>query len=101
MPPEPLAQEEIESALAELSGWRAVGDGLARTYAFDGHLKAAAMVLHIAVIQEELDHHSEVSLGYREVSVEVTTHSAGSRITELDLRLARRIEAVAAGHGGA
>ncbi|MET9417714.1 4a-hydroxytetrahydrobiopterin dehydratase [Streptomyces klenkii] len=96
---EPLSQQDVEQRLQELPGWTTDGVRISRTYRFDGHFQAAAMVIHIAQIQEELDHHSDVTLGYNTVSVSVNTHSVGGKVTGLDVGLARRIEAVAPGHG--
>ncbi|MGW1378810.1 4a-hydroxytetrahydrobiopterin dehydratase [Streptomyces sp. NPDC002446] len=98
--PAPLGTQEIEDRLAQLPGWSVEEDLLRRSYSFHGHLPAAAMVLHIARIQEELDHHAELTLGYNRLAVAVNTHSVGGRITELDFGLARRIEEIAAAHGG-
>ncbi|MEU8548864.1 4a-hydroxytetrahydrobiopterin dehydratase [Streptomyces roseoverticillatus] len=96
---EPLSQQDVEERLRELPGWTTDGVRINRTYRFDGHFQAAAMVIHIAQIQESLDHHSDVTLGYNTVSVSVNTHSVGGKVTGLDVELARRIEAVASGHG--
>lgn len=96
---EPLSQKDIEVRLQELPGWAADGDRITRTYSFDGHFPAAAMVIHIAQIQEELNHHAEVGLGYNTVSLAVNTHSVGGKVTELDVQLAHRVEAIAPGHG--
>jgi 4a-hydroxytetrahydrobiopterin dehydratase len=57
------------------------------------------MVVHIAQVQEELDHHSDLTLGYNTISLTVNTHSVGGAVTELDFKLARRVEALAPGHG--
>ncbi|MGH3311059.1 MAG: 4a-hydroxytetrahydrobiopterin dehydratase [Streptomyces sp.] len=100
MPPEPLTRQQTDEALAGLPGWTTDGDSVARTYSFAKHLPAAAMVIHVAAIQEEMNHHSEMSLGYNKLSVTVNTHSVGGQVTELDIALARRIEDVAPGHGG-
>lgn len=99
MAPQPLTPEETEQALAGLPHWTTDGDSLSRSYSLSGHLPAAAMAVHVAAIQEELDHHSELTLGYNSLSVTVSTHSVGGRITELDVALARRIEQIAPGHG--
>jgi len=99
MAPEPLSQKEIEDALGDLPGWSAEGDVIGRTYAFDKHLPAAAMVIHVAAIQEELGHHADMHLSYNKLSLSVNTHSVGGKITELDIALARRVEQIAAGHG--
>ncbi|MEU1600799.1 4a-hydroxytetrahydrobiopterin dehydratase [Streptomyces sp. NPDC005708] len=98
MPVEPLSHKEIEDRLAELPGWSLDGDRIARSYRLGSHFAATAMVVHIAQVQEELDHHSDLTLGYNTVSVTVNTHSAGGAVTELDFELARRIEELAPGH---
>ncbi|MGW8377569.1 4a-hydroxytetrahydrobiopterin dehydratase [Streptomyces sp. ODS28] len=99
MAPEPLTAKEIEDALGDLPGWSVEGDLLARKYAFPKHLPAAAMVIHVAAIQEELGHHSDMTLSYNTLALTVNTHSVGGKITELDIALARRVEEIAAGHG--
>lgn len=99
MAPEPLSPEQTDEALAELPGWQEADGKLARTYSFPGHLPAAAMVIHVAAIQEELGHHADQLLSYNTLALTVNTHSVGGRITGLDVALAHRIEEIAAGHG--
>ncbi|MEU4171677.1 4a-hydroxytetrahydrobiopterin dehydratase [Streptomyces sp. NPDC026665] len=96
---EPLEPKEIEERLAELPGWSLDGDRLARTYRLRTHFAATAMVVHIAQVQEELDHHSDLTLGYNTIALTVNTHSVGGAVTALDFDLARRVEALAPGHG--
>ncbi|MEU8618447.1 4a-hydroxytetrahydrobiopterin dehydratase [Streptomyces sp. NPDC048623] len=98
MPTEPLSQKEIEDRLRELPGWRLDGDRITRRYELADHFAATALVVHVAQIQQELNHHSDLTLGYNTVAVAVHTHSAGG-ITEKDFELAERVEAVAPGHG--
>ncbi|WP_030560924.1 4a-hydroxytetrahydrobiopterin dehydratase [Streptomyces aureocirculatus] len=124
MPGEPLSQKEIEDRLAELPGWTLTTDGtggtgtadgtgtgtaaaaggaaapkLTRTYRLASHFAATAVVVHIAQVQEELQHHSELTLGYDTVRLAVSTHSAGGALTDLDFALAGAVEVLAAGHG--
>ncbi|WP_030346720.1 4a-hydroxytetrahydrobiopterin dehydratase [Streptomyces sp. NRRL S-1022] len=96
---EPLSQKEIEDRLAELPGWSVDGDRLTRSYRLGSHFAAAALVVHIAGIQDELDHHSDLTLGYDTVSLSVNTHSAGGAVTGKDFALAHRVEDIAPGHG--
>ncbi|MEV8589159.1 4a-hydroxytetrahydrobiopterin dehydratase [Streptomyces sp. NPDC051180] len=98
MPTQPLSQKEIEDRLRELPGWSA-GDRLSRTYRLADHFAATALVVHVARIQQELDHHSDLTLGYNTVALAVHTHSAGGALTEKDFALAERVQAIAAGHG--
>jgi 4a-hydroxytetrahydrobiopterin dehydratase len=96
---EPLSQKEIEDRLAALPDWSLEGDRIARSYRLPSHFAATALVVHIAQVQEELDHHSDLTLGYNTVSLTVNTHSVGGAVTERDFTLAGRIEALAPGHG--
>ncbi|MBW1600542.1 4a-hydroxytetrahydrobiopterin dehydratase [Streptomyces sp. JJ66] len=96
--PEPLSDADLTAALEGLPGWSTESGQLTRTYRLPSHRQAAAMVAHLAAIQDELNHHAELTLGYNTLAVSVTTHSAGSRITELDVQLAQRIQAVAPAH---
>ncbi|MEV6314492.1 4a-hydroxytetrahydrobiopterin dehydratase [Streptomyces sp. NPDC051776] len=99
MAPEPLAHKEIEDALAELPGWSLNDDRIERTYTFEGHLAAAAMVGQIARVQDALNHHADLTLSYNRLTATSSTHSAGGKVTELDLELAHRIEQIASEHG--
>lgn len=99
MPAAPLPEDEIENRLRELPGWTLEGDRITRTYRLPSHFAAAALTLHIARIQDELNHHSDLTLGYNTVALSMNSHDAGGKVTEKDLALAARVEAVAPGHG--
>ncbi|RII12372.1 putative pterin-4-alpha-carbinolamine dehydratase [Streptomyces sp. YIM 130001] len=99
MPVEPLSQQDIATRLTELPGWSHEGDRLARTYRLGSHFAAAALVMHIAQVQDELDHHSDLALGYNTVGIAVNTHSAGGAVTAKDFHLAARIQLLASAHG--
>ncbi|MCF3962573.1 4a-hydroxytetrahydrobiopterin dehydratase [Streptomyces fuscigenes] len=98
MAAEALARDTVRERLRELPGWSLAEDGITRSYRLASHFAATAMVVHVAQIQEELNHHSQLTLGYNTVSLNVNTHDADGGITEKDLELARRVEAAAAGH---
>jgi 4a-hydroxytetrahydrobiopterin dehydratase len=99
---EPLPDKEIADRLAQLPGWSveesADGSRLVRTYRLP-HLAAAILAVHIARVQDELDHHSDLTLGYNTLAVSVTTHAAAGRLTAKDFDLAGRIAAIAPAHG--
>ncbi|GGW25941.1 MULTISPECIES: 4a-hydroxytetrahydrobiopterin dehydratase [Streptomyces] len=95
----PLSQKEIDDRLAELPGWSHDAGRLTRSYRLASHFAATALVIHVAQVQEELNHHSELTLGYNTVSLAVNTHSAGDAVTDLDFELARRVRDLAPAHG--
>ncbi len=99
MPSEPLSQKEIEDRLRELPGWAFEDDRIIRTYRLGTHFAASALVAHIASVQDELNHHSDLTLGYDTVRVSVNSHDAGGAVTETDFALAERVESLAPAHG--
>ncbi|MEU9198612.1 4a-hydroxytetrahydrobiopterin dehydratase [Streptomyces sp. NPDC048332] len=99
MPAAPLPKDEIENRLRELPGWTLEGDRISRTYRLPSHFAAAALTVHVARIQDELNHHSDLTLGYNTVALSVNSHDAGGKVTEKDLALAAAVEDVAPGHG--
>ncbi|MFD3717999.1 4a-hydroxytetrahydrobiopterin dehydratase [Streptomyces sp. NPDC058674] len=101
MPSEPLSQKEIEDRLRELPGWSFADDRISRTYRLGTHVAASALVAHIAAVQDELNHHADVTLGYDSVRLSVNSHDAGGAVTETDFALAERVESLAPAHGAA
>ncbi|MBV2355483.1 4a-hydroxytetrahydrobiopterin dehydratase [Streptomyces sp. J2-1] len=94
----PLAPEEIADLLAALPGWTVEEGRLTRAYRAASHRAAAALVAHVAVIQDELDHHGDLTLSYDTVRLSVHTHSAGGALTARDFALARRVADIAPAH---
>lgn len=94
----PLDAAAIAVALAapDLAGWTLDDERLTKTYTFPDFRTAVAFVVRVAFEAEALDHHPELANVYDRVSVALTTHDAENRVTETDLELARRMEAVAA-----
>ncbi|MFD4022570.1 4a-hydroxytetrahydrobiopterin dehydratase [Streptomyces sp. NPDC058576] len=99
MSAEPLSPTEIDRRLESLPGWALEGDRITRTFRLPSHFAAAALTVHIARIQDELNHHSDLTLGYNTVALTVHTHDAGGAITEKDLALAAQVAAAAPAHG--
>ncbi|MEV7288890.1 4a-hydroxytetrahydrobiopterin dehydratase [Streptomyces sp. NPDC093252] len=96
---EALSPQDVEARLAALPGWTLDGDRIGRTYRLASHPAATALVVHIAQVQEELNHHSDLALGYNTVTLTVHTHSAGGALTAKDFELAARVQALAPAHG--
>lgn len=96
---DPLDADALRAALAGLPGWeRSVEGGreaIAKTFRLGDFRGAVAFLVRVAFEAEALDHHPEVENVYDRVVLRLTTHDAGDRVTETDLALARRVEAVA------
>lgn len=91
----PLATpEQVDEALASLRGWARLGDQLTARYVLPTFAEAVAFTAKIAPVADELNHHPEWHVAYRNVELVTTTHDAGG-LTRLDLELAARIVAIA------
>jgi 4a-hydroxytetrahydrobiopterin dehydratase len=90
----PLEPAAVDSAVAEIPGWERSGDAITREYRLGGFREAVAFIVRVAFEAEALDHHPEITNVYDRVSVRLSTHDAGDRVTEMDIELARRIEAL-------
>ncbi len=83
-----LTDAEIDRALASLPGWSRQGDALVRQFTFDGFPEAVAFVSRLVAPAEAADHHPDLSINYRRVTVSYSTHSEGG-VTEKDVEGAR------------
>jgi 4a-hydroxytetrahydrobiopterin dehydratase len=91
-----------DAALARLLGegnWQREGSTLTRTFTLKGFKSAVAFVNRVADAANAADHHPDIHLErYKTVRVVLTTHATGG-ISDADIDLARRIEAVEAPGG--
>lgn len=87
-----------ERALSDLPGWTTVEgrDAIAKTFVFKDFNAAFGFMTRVALVAERMGHHPEWMNVYKTVSVVLTTHEAGG-VTERDFKLARAMEAIAAG----
>lgn len=95
-----LSTEQRRARLPDLekTGWGSVEgrDAIRKVFRFANFIEAFGFMSRAALWAEKLDHHPEWTNVYRTVDVTLTTHSAGG-LTERDLRLAARLDALAVG----
>lgn len=89
-----LDSPTIDAALTELQGWERDGDTIRRDYKLDGFRDAIDLIVRIADLADDANHHPELTNVYNNLTVVLTTHDAGG-ITQKDLDLAAAIEATA------
>lgn len=89
-----LTEAEIQSALADLSGW-AYDDGkISKTYELPSYTAGLAFATAVGTIAEGLNHHPDLTIGYKKVTVLFTTHDDGNVVTAKDIEAAQRVEAL-------
>lgn len=88
-----MTPDEIDRKLQELDGWRREGDAIVKTFTFDGFPDAVAFVERLVPGAEAADHHPDVTINYRRVTLRYSTHSEG-RLTEKDFAGAAMADSV-------
>ncbi len=86
-----------QAALAELPGWALVEgrDAIEKSFKFKTFSQAWGFMTRVSLAAEKLNHHPEWFNVYNRVDIVLTTHDCGG-LSDLDLKLAKRIEAYAA-----
>jgi 4a-hydroxytetrahydrobiopterin dehydratase len=77
-----------------MSDWDEVDGALERTFELPSFREAIAFVNRVAELAEREDHHPDIGVSYRKVTLRWVTHSAGG-ITDRDHELADRSAALA------
>lgn len=86
-----LADGEIDARLAKLPGWAREGRQIRRTYGFDSFPAAIAFVNRVAGLAELQDHHPDILIEYRRVTLTLSSHDEGG-LTVRDLRFAEALD---------
>lgn len=93
MNPERLSVEQIQQHLSGVHDWSLLENParIERTFGFKNYYETMAFVNAAAYVAHQLDHHPEMTFGYKTCLVSYSTHSAGG-ITELDFKAARELD---------
>ena|SRR5215831_13835685 len=88
-----LTVQQIDERLANLNGWSRGESWIEKTFTFKNFLRAMSFVNATAFVAESMNHHPDISIHYKTVTLRNWTHAAGG-VTEFDFRLAEGIEAL-------
>jgi len=93
-----LSDSERNQEVSELSGWQLVEgrEAISKTFEFANFIEAFGFMSRVALVAEKMNHHPEWSNVYKTVVVTLATHDAGG-LTNLDIQLAKRMDALAGG----
>ncbi|MDB4537685.1 4a-hydroxytetrahydrobiopterin dehydratase [Akkermansiaceae bacterium] len=86
-----LGQSEREDHLKQCPDWQDDGTRISRTFKFDTYMEGMAFANALAEIAEKANHHPDMLITYRSVTVTLTTHDQGG-VTLLDINFAQQIE---------
>jgi 4a-hydroxytetrahydrobiopterin dehydratase len=88
-----LSEAQIDQQLAELDGWVRDGDAIIKQYTLGGFPDAIAFVTRLAFDAEAADHHPDISISFKRVTLVFTTHSENG-LTQKDFDGARKVDAL-------
>lgn len=89
-----LKRADILAGISDLPHWYLLNDALHASYDAPDVPRAVELVRAAYEIAEEMDHHPDVNVRWRTVTVRCSTHSEGG-VTTKDVELAHRIAAAA------
>jgi 4a-hydroxytetrahydrobiopterin dehydratase len=78
-----LSQPEIDQRMKTVSGWTLMGDEIQKQYTFKDFPAAIAFVNRLAPEAEAADHHPDILISYKRVTLTYSTHSDGG-LTDKD-----------------
>jgi len=86
-----LNDAEIDERLRQLDGWSRSGDAIVKEFDNGDFKGSVDFVNRLTPEAEEMNHHPDLEISWKTVTVTVTSHSEGG-LTDNDFELARRID---------
>jgi 4a-hydroxytetrahydrobiopterin dehydratase len=72
-----LSREEIARRLPSLQGWSLDGNAIKKQYTFRDFPDAVRFVDRLVPVAEAADHHPDILINYKRVTLTYSTHSEG------------------------
>ena len=92
--PEALPPDQIAAALRDLPGWSHADGMLRKRFTFADFPEAMSFMVRVGFAAESANHHPQFTNVYNRVDVGLATHDADDSVTQKDIDLAQRIEAI-------
>ena len=94
-----IPQQDVPKRLRKLPGWNLAGEAISRQFTFAGFPDAVAFIVRLGFAAEAVDHHPDLVVNYKRVTVTYSTHSEGG-LTDKDFAGAETATKIATGAGG-
>lgn len=89
-----LSEENIRAELENLDKWSLSGDKIHKDFKFADFKTALTFLVRIGFEAEKMVHHPEIKNVYNSVSISLSTHDAGDKVTSKDIELAKAIDKI-------
>ncbi len=71
--------------------WKEENSTLIRDFEFVNFVEAFGFLSRVAIISEKMNHHPQIENVYNKVTIKLSTHDAGNKVTDKDRKLAEEI----------
>jgi 4a-hydroxytetrahydrobiopterin dehydratase len=88
-----LSETDATARLYALRGWTRANNEIVKTFELPDFPSAVMFVAAVGQLAQTADHHPDIDIRYRKVTLTLSTHSAGG-LTAKDFDLAEKIEAL-------
>ena len=89
-----LDDRTLDEFLGAHAGWHREANALVKTFELDTYARGISFVVELGFAAEKRDHHPDITIRWRKVTVAWTTHDAGG-VTQLDLDMAQETDRLA------
>ena len=72
--------------------WEEKNNKLVKNFIFKDFISAFSFLSKVALISEKLDHHPEILNVYNKVTIKLSTHDIGNKVSKKDFDLAKAID---------
>jgi 4a-hydroxytetrahydrobiopterin dehydratase len=83
----------IQKKMADVPEWTLDGDAIRRQFTLGGFPDAIAFVTRLAFDAQQADHHPDIVISYKRVTLVFSTHSEGG-LTQKDFDGATKVDAL-------
>ena len=91
-----ISADDARKRLASLAGWELTGNAIQRQFTLRDFAEAISFVVRLGFAAEAADHHPDILINYKRVTLTFSTHSAGG-LTDKDFVGAETATRLAAG----
>ena len=93
-----LTADQAKTRLDSTPGWALEGEAIRRQFTFAGFADAVAFVVRLGFDADAADHHPDILVNYKRVTLTYSTHSAGG-LTDKDFAGAAKANELARAMG--
>lgn len=87
-----LTEAAVKEALTNLPGWAYEDGKISKTYQLPNYPAGLMFASAVGTLCEALNHHPDLHIGYKKVTVTFTTHDSGNVVTDKDVEAAGKVE---------